>query len=219
MTGQNPQGTLPGFKRKRLGKQGCSASRVPGLQLYCLQTLHSTAKMKINQELRPVTLQLIPCCTAAHFSRVQQLAHEIWHRHYPDIITAEQIEFMLSANYSESALMKQQAEGQQLFLISEDDQDPSGFLGVYPRAATELFISKWYIRSELHGQGIGRNSFQLLQQEFPDVCCMRLQVNRQNYKAINFYFSLGFRIERCADFDIGNGFFMNDFIMVWKSVF
>jgi ribosomal protein S18 acetylase RimI-like enzyme len=43
---------------------------------------------------------------------------------------------------------------------------------------------------------------------------MRLQVNRQNYTAINFYFKLGFTIERVADFDIGHGFFMNDFVML-----
>lgn len=126
---------------------------------------------------------------------------------------------MLEANYSESALFRQQAEGQQLFLIGEDEFEPTGFLGVYLRSEGELFISKWYIRTELHGQGIGKKSFGLLRHEYPDVPCMRLQVNRQNYKAINFYFSLGFRIERCADFDIGNGFFMNDFIMIWKSDF
>ena len=123
---------------------------------------------------------------------------------------------MLGNNYSEPALLKQQAEGQQLFLIGEDEVQPSGFLGVYRRAEGELFISKWYIRTELHGQGIGRSSFRLLCELFSDTSCMRLQVNRQNFKAINFYFSLGFRIEHCADFDIGNGFYMNDFIMIWK---
>lgn len=126
----------------------------------------------------------------------------------------EQIEFMLESNYSESALLTQKENGQELFLIGEEMHRPSGFLGVYPREEGVLFISKWYIRTELHGMGIGRNSFRLLCEQFPDTSCMQLQVNRQNVKAINFYFSLGFRIERCADFDIGNGFFMNDFIMI-----
>ena len=38
----------------------------------------------------------------------------------------------------------------------------------------------------------------------------------QNYKSINFYFKNGFVIERVADFDIGNNFVMNDFVMIWK---
>jgi ribosomal protein S18 acetylase RimI-like enzyme len=43
---------------------------------------------------------------------------------------------------------------------------------------------------------------------------IRLTVNRQNYKSINFYFKNGFKIERVEDFDIGSGFWMNDFIMI-----
>jgi hypothetical protein len=43
-------------------------------------------------------------------------------------------------------------------------------------------------------------------------------VNRQNYKAINFYFKLGFKIQTVADFDIGNGYVMNDFVMVFEPL-
>jgi hypothetical protein len=39
-----------------------------------------------------------------------------------------------------------------------------------------------------------------------------------NYKAINFYFKNGFTIEKVADFDIGDGYFMNDFVMIWESI-
>ncbi len=175
--------------------------------------------MKINQELRPVELQLIPCQNLSQRQEVQQLAHDIWYAHYPSIISKEQIAYMLEANYSEEALNKQIQEGQQFFLIVQDESAPLGFLGVALREKQELFIAKWYIQAPLHGRGIGRHSFQLLRNQFPDITCMRLQVNRQNIKAINFYFSLGFRIERCADFDIGNGYFMNDFIMIWKAEF
>ena len=45
---------------------------------------------------------------------------------------------------------------------------------------------------------------------------LRLTVNRQNYKSINFYFKNGFVIEKTADFDIGSGYFMNDFVMVYR---
>ena len=47
---------------------------------------------------------------------------------------------------------------------------------------------------------------------------IRLQVNRMNYKAINFYFKHGFVIEKVADFDIGDGYFMNDFVMIWRRI-
>ena len=41
---------------------------------------------------------------------------------------------------------------------------------------------------------------------------LELQVHRQN-KARNFYEKLGFVIIKEKDFDIGNGFFMNDYVM------
>jgi ribosomal protein S18 acetylase RimI-like enzyme len=41
---------------------------------------------------------------------------------------------------------------------------------------------------------------------------LQLQVNRDN-KAKNFYEKLGFVVIDYKDFDIGHGFFMNDYIM------
>jgi predicted lactoylglutathione lyase len=39
-----------------------------------------------------------------------------------------------------------------------------------------------------------------------------LQVNRFN-KAKDFYTKIGFTIKEEKDFDIGNGYFMNDYVM------
>jgi ribosomal protein S18 acetylase RimI-like enzyme len=41
---------------------------------------------------------------------------------------------------------------------------------------------------------------------------LTLQVNRFN-KAVSFYRNLGFKIIDEQDFDIGNGYFMNDYVM------
>jgi ribosomal protein S18 acetylase RimI-like enzyme len=65
-----------------------------------------------------------------------------------------------------------------------------------------------------HRRGIGAGALHEVVKYYPKAQRMRLQVNRQNYTAINFYFKLGFTIERVADFDIGHGFFMNDFVML-----
>ena len=39
-----------------------------------------------------------------------------------------------------------------------------------------------------------------------------LNVNRHN-KALDFYKKMGMSIDRSGDFDIGGGFYMNDYIM------
>jgi ribosomal protein S18 acetylase RimI-like enzyme len=76
------------------------------------------------------------------------------------------------------------------------------------------FLNKLYVMPDLQRSGVGRALLDFAINEF-DIKTLRLQVNRQNYKAINFYFKYGFIIEKVADFDIGDGYQMNDFIMVW----
>jgi len=73
-----------------------------------------------------------------------------------------------------------------------------------------------YIDTREQRRGLGRAIWEALLLLLTDMRAMRLQVNRQNYKAINFYFKVGFVIERVADFDIGDGYFMNDFVMLYQ---
>ncbi len=63
---------------------------------------------------------------------------------------------------------------------------------------------------------MGSEVFRQLLALMSNLEAVRLQVNRQNMKAINFYFKMGFVIEQVADFDIGDGYFMNDFVMVYR---
>jgi len=65
-------------------------------------------------------------------------------------------------------------------------------------------------------KGVGTELFKYVLNQMPTAESIELTVNRQNFKAINFYFKKGFVIKEIADFDIGNGYFMNDFIMIKK---
>lgn len=148
----------------------------------------------------------------ADIPAISAMAEKIWNEYYPRIITVEQIRYMLGLMYTRDSLASQMRNGCRFFLV-EAEGDRSGFIAVEDRAE-ELFISKFYMLQDRAGKGIGKSAFaELLKTCSPEV--IRLTVNRQNYKAINFYFALGFRIERVADFDIGNGFIMNDFVMFW----
>jgi len=144
---------------------------------------------------------------------LQQLAIKIWNQHYPEIISQEQIDFMLQKNYNPEALLQQMQEGQQFFFIVSENQK-IGFFSMSIKEDGSYFIHKFYIDKTQHRQGIGSLAFARALEIFPDARIIRLQVNRMNYKPINFYFKLGFRIEYAADFDIGDGYFMNDFVMV-----
>jgi RimJ/RimL family protein N-acetyltransferase len=67
--------------------------------------------------------------------------------------------------------------------------------------------------SEKQGEGYGTEFLQEMISKLDRPVIIRLTVNRQNFKSINFYFKNGFVIEKVADFDIGGGYIMNDFVM------
>ena len=148
---------------------------------------------------------------------IQQLAQKIWWAHYPEIIGEQQVEYMLERFYSLDALAKQMAEGQVFYLIQSEMMD-MGFVAVTALGEGRYFINKFYVDVDQHNQSVGTATFAALLDELKDAQEIQLQVNRMNCKPINFYFKLGFVIDRVADFDIGNGYFMNDFVMKWKSI-
>lgn len=157
-----------------------------------------------------------------HFKKAQQqdvgliaaLADRIWKKHYPEIITMEQIDYMLKAMYSKDSLEKQLKEGQEFTLVYVGET-PIGYLSISDKGDGQYFLHKFYVDVNEHRKGVGTQLFHNVLQSNPDLQSIELTVNRANYKSINFYFKLGFHIQRVADFDIGNGYFMNDFVMIF----
>ncbi|MEX1188489.1 MAG: GNAT family N-acetyltransferase [Bacteroidia bacterium] len=143
-----------------------------------------------------------------------ELAKSIWWKHYPEIIGEAQVEFMLNKMYSHEVVKSHITNQTQLFYLIKVEGENCGFLAVEETSETELFLQKFYILQNTQNKGLGTLAFKKLIQQYPLVETIRLQVNRQNIKPINFYFKLGFTIEKSADFDIGDGYFMNDFVMV-----
>lgn len=144
------------------------------------------------------------------------LAHSIWKKYYSAIISMEQIDYMLERFYSSNSLLQQMRDGQ-LYTLVFDGTEAIGFLSLSTKTPGNYFLHKFYINTERQKQGIGKGLFEFVLSQAEKPQRIELTVNRMNYKAINFYFKLGFAIDRCEDFDIGNGFFMNDFVMTRKS--
>lgn len=152
-------------------------------------------------------------------SRIADMAGVIWRAYYSAFLPAEQIEYMLGKFYALPSLQKQTEEGQ-VFYIVQQEHTEAGFVAISKKSETDYFIHKFYLFPELHGRHIGSG----VMEQIDKMLCeqsgsarqlsIRLTVNRQNFKAVNFYFRNGFRIESVEDFDIGNNFFMNDFVML-----
>ena len=130
---------------------------------------------------------------------IQRLAESIWWKHYPSIIGEEQVRFMLHKMYNMENIEKQISKEEQQYFILEIDGQDLGFFSIEVRESSAAFINKFYILQDQQRKGIGAAAFQLLLKQFPEINCIRLQVNRQNYQAINFYFKQGFVIEETCN--------------------
>lgn len=143
---------------------------------------------------------------------VKALAHDIWPRVYDYMISSEQISYMLSMMYDLDKLKQQWLEGGK-FVLLEVDGIPQGFVS-FEEKENCVFLHKLYLRPEMQFQGFGKKMLQVAidfasDSKKPSV---ELTVNRNN-KFLDFYISQGFQIKEEKDFDIGGGYFMNDFIL------
>jgi len=151
--------------------------------------------------------------TRTAVEQVASLARQIWPGTYRNIISQAQIEYMLHRFYAAETLWQQLSDLRHIYLIRNDGQTIV-YIDIECRK-NDHFIHKFYILTERQGKGTGSEAMNVLF-KLVDLAAMpvRLQVNRENYKAINFYFKNGFIIESVLDLDIGNGFYMNDFLMI-----
>jgi len=144
---------------------------------------------------------------------VNHLAKQIWPDTFKDILSKDQIDYMLDWMYNLNTLQEQVQTGHLYYLIKSEGQ-PVGFMGLEPNYpdAGYLRMHKIYVLPEMQGKGIGR----ALLNHAIDLCfdldltSIHLNVNRFN-KAVEFYKNTGFNLIE-ENIDIGKGYLMEDFI-------
>lgn len=150
---------------------------------------------------------------------IQRLAHEIWHRCYPGIISVKQIEYMLSIWYQPSAMAREMEVRDAWFaLIEAETLGPVGYLSFERYPDDVAFINKLYIHPDMQGRGVGAAALDWIAQRALEMCCprLRLRVNRANALAIRAYQRAGFVFMEDVCSDIGSGFVMDDYLMEKK---
>lgn len=145
---------------------------------------------------------------------IRAMADVVFRNTYKEILSPEQMEYMMEMMYSEESLRRQLEEG--VFFMDEG----RGYASARPDGAADdgtprYHLEKLYVMPEARKTGLGRELF--------DTICgwvtsrepralLELNVNRSN-PALGFYERLGMARARSGDFPIGNGFYMNDYIM------
>ncbi len=143
------------------------------------------------------------------------LAQQVWPETYGSILSSGQLAYMLQLFYSPAALRRQMVDDKQQFILIEQEQEALGFAAYSVTEEPGVFkLHKLYVLPGQQGKGLGRL---LLQSVFDAIRpeggkTLRLNVNRYN-KARRFYERIGFAVVREEDIEIGEGYFMNDFVM------
>jgi ribosomal protein S18 acetylase RimI-like enzyme len=147
---------------------------------------------------------------------IRELTYKVWPQTYAFILSQAQIDYMLQMMYSEASLVQQMEDGCNFVLVYDGEQ-PAGFASFQSTGNGIFKLHKIYVLPSQQGKGTGRFLLDYILKEIKQqgAVSLQLQVNRYN-KAKDFYQKLGFTVIEEADFDIGNGFFMNDYVMEKK---
>ena len=154
--------------------------------------------------------------SSADASLIRDMAYEIWPETYSQILSKDQLEYMLGLFYNEQKLKTEIEQGVEFILIYEDVQ-PAGFAS-FSKTEPEVYkLHKIYVLPSQQGKGTGRFIIDEVIKAIKQVGAMALQLNvNRNNNAKLFYEKLGFVVIREEDIDIGNGYFMNDYVMEKK---
>lgn len=148
---------------------------------------------------------------------IQDLAKRSWENAYAEILSEEQMEYMLSEMYSELEIGSHlQNPNYHYYLIIDDNHDSyEGFIGYehnYEDKTTKLH--RIYLVPESKGKGFGKGALLFLNEKVSENGNTRIILNVNKYNAArNFYESQGYKVYDEGVFDIGNGFVMDDFLM------
>lgn len=157
----------------------------------------------------------ISIATKNQLEIVNQLAHDIWFIAYENIISDNQIKYMLNRMYSIESL-EQQLDNNQVFLLVQEDDIFIGYASyeINSDLNQKTKIHKLYVLPQYQGKGIGNLLIDEISKKakLKNQSALFLNVNKNN-KAVHFYQKVGFSTLYSTVIDIGNSFVMDDFVM------
>lgn len=148
------------------------------------------------------------------FEPLCALAESIWRINYRDMISPEQIAYMLEQRYRPGLLRQLQARGDR-FVAARAGDELVGFAHAYLTEATQCKLDKLYVSTELQRHGIGGQLVSAVVNYARQHGCEQLvlRVNKRNFAALAAYRKYGFTLASAMIEDIGNGYVMDDYVL------
>ena len=148
---------------------------------------------------------------------IEDLAKVIWPVSFKEMISEQQIDYMLNWMYKPQKLKENHTNGHHFLIYTEGDE-ALGFVSYeIKEKKSTIRIHKLYVHHESQKKGIGKRLLEHVKKIGLNekMTHLDLFVNRTN-PAVGFYKLKGFYIDQEIDLDIGNGYFMNGYLMKKK---
>lgn len=144
---------------------------------------------------------------------VHDLVHQIYYPTYCDILTKDQIEFMLEKSYTVPALQQAIQIDQDFYVLQDMEGVNLGFMAVKSAPQDILRIEKLYLLPKAQGLGAGRYLISYASSLASEAgkSILELNVNRGN-KAYHFYLKQGFKVTQEVDIPYF-GYVLDDYVM------
>jgi ribosomal protein S18 acetylase RimI-like enzyme len=159
-------------------------------------------------EIIPATIDNIP--------DIQKISAVAWPHTFKDILSEEQIAYMMNWMYSDESLQEQMEKNNHRYVLAKHGEEFVAYLSYEPNCENtgKTKIHKIYILPSHQRKGIGKLLFNFVLTKARETGekAVYLNVNKNNRNAINFYQRMGFYIAKEEVIDIGNGFVMDDYV-------
>lgn len=150
--------------------------------------------------------------SVAEIPILRELAIKIFSETYKNLLSEQQIEYMLEMMYSEATLKNNFEEDCHFFLLKfENENIGYGAISIENEIVT---IHKIYVDGRFQGKGFGKEFILFLEKQGSEMKgkTIQLYVKRDNPAKV-FYEKMGYFSIKEVDKNIGNGYWMNDFLM------
>ena len=151
--------------------------------------------------------------SAEALARVRAIADDVWPKTFREILSPEQIVYMMKMMYAPDVMEKELANGFLFDLLVVDGCD-AGYMVYAPCDEPETMkLHKLYLLKEYQGKGYGQKMLRHVAEAARNAGfrSLILAVNKQNVKAQKAYERFGFHQYKSVQIDIGNGFIMDDY--------
>ncbi len=152
----------------------------------------------------------IVTATYSDLEKLEQLASFIWRESYTQLLGENQVEYMLG-RFQNARAFRQQISENYVYRIVYDGNEMIGYTASVLEGE-RIFLSKLYLKKAYHGRGLGKLMSEDVIGLYPQAKAIWLTVNKHN-PSYEIYRHLGFKTVESVCTDIGEGYFMDDYVM------